>query len=118
MTLAPTILDRYVGKYQVGPLLITFTNENGHFMVAPQGQPKFEAKASSENQFFIDMVGAVFTFTVGPDGKAQEVKLQQGPGHSDRQAHRLVFGRGHLLADGLLWSGKERERDNAAENCS
>ncbi len=79
ITLPPAILDSYAGKYQVGPMVITFTNEDGHFMVAPQGQPKMEAKPSSENQFFVERVGAVFTFTVGPDGKAEEVKLQQGP---------------------------------------
>lgn len=79
ITLPPAILDRYTGKYQVGPMVITFTDDDGHFMVAPQGQPKIEAKASSENQFFIEAVGAVFTFTVGPDGKTHEVKMQEGP---------------------------------------
>lgn len=79
ITLSPDILNRYVGTYQVGPLLVTFSNENGHFMVAPKGQPKIEALPSSETQFFIDQVDAVFAFTPGQNGgKAQEVKLEQG----------------------------------------
>lgn len=76
--LSASVLDRYVGTYQVGPLLITFTNEAGHLMVSPKGQPKLEALPSSETQFFIEQVGAVFTFTQAPNGKAQEVKLEQG----------------------------------------
>ena len=73
-----SILDRYAGTYQVGPLLITFTNEGGHLMASPKGQGTLEAVPSSETQFFIEQVGAVLTFTPGPDGKAQEVKLEQG----------------------------------------
>jgi D-alanyl-D-alanine carboxypeptidase len=75
--ISSAVIDRYVGTYQVGPLLMTFTNENGHLMVAPKGQPKIEALASSETQFFVDRVGAVFTFIPGADGKASEVKLEQ-----------------------------------------
>jgi hypothetical protein len=33
-------IDRYDSTYQVGPLLITFTNENGHLIVAPKGNQK------------------------------------------------------------------------------
>ena len=78
ISLQSAVLNRYVGTYQVGPLLIAFTNENGRFMVAPKGQPKLEALPSSETEFFIERLDAVFTFTPGPDGKAQTVKLEQG----------------------------------------
>ncbi len=75
-----TILDRYTGTYQLGPLVVTFTNEGGHFMAQVKGQGKLEALPSSETQFFIERLGAVFTFTPAADGKAQEVKLEQGGG--------------------------------------
>jgi len=81
ITLGPQILDRYVGVYQVGPMSVTFTNESGHLMVEPKGQKKLEAFASSETEFFIKPVDATFTFVMGEDGKAKEVRLDQGQAH-------------------------------------
>ena len=78
ITLESKFLDRYAGDYQVGPLLITVTNEGGHLMVHPKGQPKLEAFASSETQFFLKVVDAVFTFVPGDDGRAKELQLEQG----------------------------------------
>ncbi len=77
ITVAPNALDQYAGTYQVGPLTVVFTNENGHLIVAPKGQPKFEAKPTSETQFLVEQVGAVFTFSAPLNGKSQEVKLEQ-----------------------------------------
>jgi CubicO group peptidase (beta-lactamase class C family) len=78
ISVSSDILDRYAGTYQVGPLVITFTNEGGHLMVAPKGQPKLEAKPSSDTEFFIEQIDALFTFTPSPGGKSPEVKLEQG----------------------------------------
>lgn len=66
------VLDRYVGIYQVGPMQVTVTNENGHLMIEPKGQRKIEALPSAENVFFIEQVGANLTFT------ADSVTLKQG----------------------------------------
>ena len=73
----PKILDGYVGVYQVGPLRIAVTREGDHLMIAPTGQGRFPAFASSEKEFFMKVVDAVLTFTAGPDGKATEMQLQQ-----------------------------------------
>ncbi len=81
ITLDSKILDRYTGDYQVGPLLITVTNESGHLMMHPKGQPKLEAFASSETQFFLKIVDAVFTFVPGDDGRAKELQLEQAGAH-------------------------------------
>ncbi len=77
VSVAPQVLDQYAGTYQVGPLTVVFANENGHLMVKPKGQPTFEAKPTSQTQFVVEEVGAVFTFSAPVDGKSPEVKLEQ-----------------------------------------
>ncbi len=74
------ILDRYTGSYQVGPMFVTVTNEDGHLMVQPKGQPKLQAFPSSETQFFLKVVDAVLTFTPGVDGQPAELKFEQNGG--------------------------------------
>ncbi len=74
----PRLLDQYAGTYQVGPLAVVFTNEAGHLMVQPKGQPKFEAKPTSEREFLVEQVGALFTFAAPVNGRAMELKLDQG----------------------------------------
>jgi CubicO group peptidase (beta-lactamase class C family) len=78
----PQLLDRYTGVFQVGPLKITFTNQDGHLMVAPAGQPTAEAQPLSETKFLVAQVDALFTFSsLDTNGKAQEVTLDQGGAH-------------------------------------
>jgi hypothetical protein len=79
ITVDSKILERYVGVYQLGPMTVTITNENGHLMVDPEGQKKLEALPSSETQFFIDEVNAVLKFAAGVAGEtAEEFALSQG----------------------------------------
>lgn len=73
----PKLLDRYIGKYQVGPLLVTVTNEAGHLMIQPAGQGKAEVFPSSETEFFPKIVDAVFTFLPGEDGTFSRLQLKQ-----------------------------------------
>lgn len=80
ISLDSKILDRYAGSYQAGPMLVTVTEEGGHLMIQPKGQPKLEAFPSSETQFFLKVVDAVFTFVPGDDGRAKELHLEQGGG--------------------------------------
>lgn len=68
------ILDRYTGVYQAGPMTMTITNESGHLMIEPKGQPKLEAFASSETEFFLKPVDAVLVFDAG----AKEFQMKQG----------------------------------------
>ncbi len=81
ITLDAKLLDRYVGSYQVGPLLVEVTSEDGHLMIHPKGQPKTEAFAASDTKFFLKIVDADITFVLGADGKASEMKLDQGGAH-------------------------------------
>lgn len=78
ISLDTKVLDRYVGTYQVGPMTITVTNENGHLMATPKGQPKAELFAATETKFFLKVVDAEITFTLGADGKATGMQLDQG----------------------------------------
>jgi D-alanyl-D-alanine carboxypeptidase len=72
------LLDRYLGTYDLGPLQITFTNENGHLMAHVKGQPTFEAIPSSDTEFFLNEVDAVFRFSdIDASGKAQKLELTQ-----------------------------------------
>ncbi len=72
------ILDRYTGTYDLGPLTMVVTNEEGKLMVLPSGQPKLQAFAESETRFFLKMVDASFDFVLGDDGRAKEMIVHQG----------------------------------------
>ena len=71
-------LDHYVGVYQLGPMIVTIANENGHLMVEPKGQKKLEALPSSKQQFFIDDVNAVLKFAIGSAGETTGFEFSQG----------------------------------------
>jgi D-alanyl-D-alanine carboxypeptidase len=80
VSIDPKTLDRYAGSYQEGPMTIAVTNEGGHLMIQPKGQGKLEAFPSSETTFFMKVADATLTFVPGEDGKAKELRLQQGGG--------------------------------------
>ena len=75
ISLDPKLLDRYAGTYKDGEMTVAVTNEDGHLMIAPQGQRKREALPFSETEFFVKDVDATLVFTLRSDGKATEVKL-------------------------------------------
>jgi hypothetical protein len=59
ITLDSKVLDRYVGVYQFAPTVtLTVTREGGQLYVMLTGQPKFEAYAESEKDFFLKVVDA------------------------------------------------------------
>ena len=72
----PELLDRYTGNWQVGPMQLAITKEEGRLMVQPKGQPKFEAFSSSETEFFLKPVDAVLAFTPTETGRAVELRLE------------------------------------------
>lgn len=72
-TVDSKILERYVGSYQLEPLKITLTLENGRLMLQATGQPKVAVYASSDTTFFLKVVEA--TFEMSPDG--QTMTFQQ-----------------------------------------
>ena len=59
------ILERYVGKYKVGPMEVAITNEKGHLMIEPKGQGKLELLPLSESSFYVQRVDADVSFDSG-----------------------------------------------------
>jgi hypothetical protein len=79
IALAPEVLERYTGSYQVTPAMVmAVTREGGRLFTQATGQPRFEVFASSEKDFFVKAFDAQLTFRSDGDGKAPEVVLHQG----------------------------------------
>ena len=68
VALAPDVLDRYVGRYQIGPgVFLTITRQGTRLFAAVPGSPPLEAFASGERDFFHKDVDVQLTFE--PDGR-------------------------------------------------
>jgi hypothetical protein len=78
ITLAPAVLDRYTGRYQLTPaLVITITRQDARLFAQLTGQPAFEVFPSSEREFFFTIVNAQLVFELGNGGRAAAVVLHQ-----------------------------------------
>jgi CubicO group peptidase (beta-lactamase class C family) len=76
--LAPALLDRYAGAYELAPgFVLTVTHEGDKLFAQATGQPKFELVAESETEFNVSIVNARVTFSTAPDG-AVILTLHQG----------------------------------------
>ncbi len=93
ITIAQTVLEKYVGEYeyQYPPGKFTFTLENGKLMAQRNAESKTEMFAESESKFFLRTEDIQFTFindksgliidqgdgTLFPILKAQKIKKQE-----------------------------------------
>ena len=76
---APSILEKYVGTYELAPSFsIVMTVENGQLMTQATGQPKFPLFAESENKFFLKVVDAEVEFLQNDKGQVDSLILHQG----------------------------------------
>ena len=80
ITLAPQVLERYVGTYQLLPNVdFLVTVEGGHLLTEATGQdgtiPVF---AESETSFFAKMIDAQIEFGMDQQGNVTHLTLQQG----------------------------------------
>ena len=79
----PTLLDNYIGRYQVTPhLVLEITRDGGRLFAqglaqlpqnrpgVPTGLPKFELFAEGEHSFFARVTDQQITFDIGADGRA------------------------------------------------
>ena len=81
ITVAPAILEKYVGTYELMPnFSIVMTVENGQLMTQATGQPKFPLFAESETKFFLKVVDAEVEFHKNDKGEVEYLVLHQG-GH-------------------------------------
>ncbi len=78
VTLDSTVLDRYLGFYQLnGNSLITVTKQGDHLFAEVLGQPSFEIFPSSETEFFYKVVNAQITFVRNSAGETTGLVLHQ-----------------------------------------
>ena len=77
ITLAPKILEQYVGTYEMGPRVnLMITLDGGQLISQMSGQGKVPLFARSETRFFPKVVDAEIEF--GKDGKGAYLVLHQG----------------------------------------
>ncbi len=90
VVVASSILDKYVGQYQVQfpPTSYTITNENGKLMVLESGYPKAEMFAESETDFFLKTYDIQFKFVKDTNGVVTGFIVYQG----DSTLYEVITG--------------------------
>lgn len=74
-----SVLQRYLGKYQLNPdFIVTITSENDKLFAQATNQPRFQILPLSDKEFTVKEVNARLTFVTGPDGKVSKFILDQG----------------------------------------
>lgn len=87
--LAPAVLDRYVGSYELAPgVYFTVTRKGAGLLVKLTGQPAIPVYAESETRFNYRVVKAAISFAEIADGKAGALVLHQGG--KDQTARRVA----------------------------
>ena len=75
---APDVLAKYVGRYQLAPqFILDISLQDGALHVHPTGQPVLRLWAESETQFFLKEVDAQITFERDGGGTATGLVLHQ-----------------------------------------
>jgi len=78
ITLAPQLLDRYVGEYELAPSFhIVVTREGAALFGQPTGQDKVQLFAEKEDTFFLKVVDAQIVFTKDSSGNVTGIVLKQ-----------------------------------------
>ncbi|MFS4467553.1 serine hydrolase [Maribacter sp. 2210JD10-5] len=74
-----SILESYVGRYELAPSFILSVRKDGNQIKAQAtGQPEFPIYPKSENVFFLKVVEAQLTFNTDENGEVASVTLLQG----------------------------------------
>jgi D-alanyl-D-alanine-carboxypeptidase/D-alanyl-D-alanine-endopeptidase len=78
ITVAPEVLDRYVGRYELpSGLVIAITREGRQLYGQATNQPKLALFAEKENAFFLKDLDAQFTFETDAAGRTTGLVLHQ-----------------------------------------
>ena len=78
----PTVLDKYVGRYQITPaLILSVTREGDHFYGQATGQSKVELYAEGEKEFFLSTTEISLTFQTDSQGHATGLILHKNGDH-------------------------------------
>ncbi len=74
-----SILDSYIGKYELAPeFIMTISRDGSQLKAQATGQPMFDVFPKSENEFYLKVVTAQLTFNKNDEGKVESVTLLQG----------------------------------------
>jgi CubicO group peptidase (beta-lactamase class C family) len=85
-TIEPSILPRYVGRYQFAPsVFLTVTRDGNRLFAQLTGQAAYEVFPESPTRFFLKVVDAQLTFESDAEGKVTAVVLHQN-GRDQRAA--------------------------------
>lgn len=77
-TVDPAIYDRYVGRYDYGPAVMTVRRDGNRLLTRLTDQPEFELFPESETKFFLKVVDAQVEFLTDDDGQCVAVQHTQG----------------------------------------
>ena len=82
VSVASSVLDKYVGEYrfQYPPTTFIIANENGKLMSQRNAEPKAEMFAESETKFFLKNEDIQFTFVKDTNGAVTGLIVHQGDG--------------------------------------
>jgi serine-type D-Ala-D-Ala carboxypeptidase/endopeptidase len=73
-----SILEQYVGSYQLGSdFSLDITLEDGHLHAQPSGEDKLEIFPKSETDFFLPAANVELTFTKNADGVVDGLVMHQ-----------------------------------------
>ena len=85
---APSVFDRYVGRYQFAPtVFLTITRDGTRLLAQLTGQPAYEIFAESEKDYFLKIVDAQLTFETDAQNKPIAVVLRQNG--ADQRAPKI-----------------------------
>ncbi|MGH9901088.1 MAG: DUF3471 domain-containing protein [Pyrinomonadaceae bacterium] len=77
--IAPQILERYTGRYEISPaMIVAVTLENGKLFGQGSGQGKSEMFALSETRFFLKNADVQITFNKDDRGNVTSMTLLKG----------------------------------------
>ncbi len=79
VVVADTILESYIGKYELKPgFVLTVTKEGKQLSAQATGQPAIEIYPKSETEFYLKVVNAQLEFHKNETGDVDSVTLYQG----------------------------------------
>ena len=79
VTVDDTILESYVGNYELAPgFVITISKDGKQLKAQATGQSQFEIYPKSENVFYLKVVVAEITFNKNENGHIESLTLSQG----------------------------------------
>jgi hypothetical protein len=78
IVLAPEILARYVGRYELAPgIELLVTQQDKSLFVQVTGQESFRVYAAAEKEFFYKVIDGQISFVTDESGRATQLILHQ-----------------------------------------